>query len=115
VVEVRDVKGFAVGLALVLSLVVSPLVAGEAVAKSHVSVGIGFGSPVYAAPYYPAPPVYYAPAPAYVPPPTYYYPPSTVIVPSPGYYELSPDDYGARPIYKRSWWHHEDQDYDDDD
>ncbi|HKX08103.1 MAG TPA: hypothetical protein VJN67_07910 [Stellaceae bacterium] len=91
-----DVTRFALGLALVLGLLASPLVTGKAVAKSHVSVGIGFGGPVYGAPYYvpppvyavpyyTAPPVYYAPGPVYTPP-TYGYPPRTVIVPSPGYY-----------------------------
>jgi hypothetical protein len=108
-------KRFAVGVALVLSLLAAPLATGEAAAKSHVSVGIGFSGLVYATPDYPAPPVYYTPVPVYAPPPpTYYYPPSTVIVPSPGNYEPSSDDYASRPIYKRSW-HHEDQGDDDDD
>jgi hypothetical protein len=99
-----DVKGFALGLALVVGLIASPLVTGKAAAKSHVSVGIGFGGPVYGAPYDTAPPVYYAPAPVYTPP-TYvyppYYPPQTVIVPSPRYYAPT-----------RSW---QGEDEDDDD
>ena len=63
----RTVNTLTFGTAL--ALLASMLAAGEAEAKSHISVGIAIGAPIYAAPYDPAPPVYYAP-----PPPAYYAP-----------------------------------------
>jgi hypothetical protein len=101
------VKRLAVGVVLVLGA--STLVAGKAEAKSHISVGIIFGAPVYEQPYYPAP-AYYAPAPVYVAPPQmYYYPPPTVIETPPTVYYAPLPGYYARPIYERRW-HREDDD-----
>jgi hypothetical protein len=100
------------GGALALGLLASTLAAGDAEAKSHISVGIGFGfgAPVYAAPYtYEPQPFYYAPAPVYVPPPTYYYyaPPPVVAPPPVYYYEPAPAYYAPRPVY---WRHARDDD-----
>ena len=57
------------------------------------AVGIGsalLSPPVYAAPVYAPPPVYYAP-----PPPVYYAPPPVVYAPAPyGYYAPAPAYYG---------------------
>ena len=65
------------GLAIIagLALVMSALGPGRAEAGTSVSVGVGFGAPVYAPPpvYY-APPGYYYPAPVAVPVVPYAYP-----------------------------------------
>jgi hypothetical protein len=97
------VKRFAFGAVLVLGVAAITLVASRAEAKSHFSIGIGFGTPVYAEPYYYPAPAYYAPAPVYVAPrPTYYYPAPVYYTPTPGYYV-------PHPIYERRW-HREDDD-----
>ena len=104
------VKRVALSAVLAVGLVASMLLAGKAEAKSHISVSIGFGAPVYAESYYVAPPVYYAPAPVYVvPPPSYYYPPPALVSPPPPpvYYVPPPVYYAPRPIFVRpayGWW-----------
>ncbi len=110
----RTVSTLTFGTAL--ALLAALLAAGEAEARSHISVGIAIGAPMYAAPYYPAPPVYYAPPPVYYepapvyvpPPPVYYYPPPAYYAP-PGYYAPPPAYYAPRPIY---WRHGGDEDDD---
>jgi hypothetical protein len=54
----------------------------SSLASAHVTVGIGIGGPIVAAPYYAPPPVVYGPPAYYGPPPVYY-------------------GYGPRPRY----WH----------
>src|SRR5258708_35702779 len=113
--RMRTVNTLTFGSAL--ALLASMLAAGEAEAKSHISVGIAIGAPMYAAPYYPAPPVYYAPPPVYYepapvyvpPPPAYYYPPPAIVVPPPASYAPPPAYYAPRPIY---WRHGDDEDDD---
>ncbi|HEX2828353.1 MAG TPA: hypothetical protein VHP37_18510 [Burkholderiales bacterium] len=57
-----------------------------AYAGSHVHFGVGFGFPVYPAPYYYPPPAYYYPPPVYVQPapaPVYIEPPQAAAPPAP--------------------------------
>ena len=54
----RGINKQAVSAALAVGLFASAFVADKAEANSHISVGIGFGVPVYVEP---AAPVYYAP------------------------------------------------------
>jgi hypothetical protein len=101
------VRKFAFGAVFVLGAAAVTLAASRAEAKSHFSLGIDFGGPVYAQPYYDYPaPAYYAPAPVYVAPrPAYYYPP-----PPPVYYAPAPAYYAPHPIYERRWHHEDDED-----
>lgn len=62
-----------------VGLTIAALAPWPAMARSDVSVSIGFGLPVYVSPE----PVYYAPPP---PPPRYYYAPRPVAVYSAPYY-----------------------------
>ena len=100
------------GLAIIagLALVASAVGAERAEAGTSVSVGVGFGAPVYAPPVYyapPPPPAYYAPAPVYVAPPAYgYVAPPVVFRPAPpvayyGYYGPYRHWHGPRPV--RYW------------
>jgi len=100
------VRRLAFGAAFVLGAAAVTLAASRAEAKSHFSLGIDFGGPVYAQPYYDYPaPAYYAPAPVYVAPrPAYYYPPPPV------YYAPAPAYYAPHPIYERRWHHEDDED-----
>ena len=99
------VRRFAFAAVLVLGAAAVTLAASKAEAKSHFSLGIDFGAPVYAQPYYDyPPPIYYAPAPVYVAPrPAYYYPPPVYYAPAPAYYV-------PHPIYERRWRPEEDDD-----
>lgn len=113
----RGIRSLAYNGAIVVALAASSLVASKAEARSHIDVGIGFGfaAPVYASPYYPSSPVYYAPAPVYAPPPpAYYYRPAPVFVERPpAYYAPGYYGYGARPVYGWSRRHHHHHDDDD--
>jgi hypothetical protein len=107
------VKRFALGAVFALGVVAAILVAGRAEAKSHISVGIGFGAPVYAQPYYYPAPAYYAPAPVYVAPqPNYDEPPPGVIESPPPVYYAPPRGYYyvPRPIYERRAYREDDDD-----
>jgi len=100
------VRRLAFGAVLVLGGAAVTLVASRAEAKSHFSLGIDFGAPVYAQPYYDYPaPAYYAPAPVYVAPrPAYYYPPPPV------YYAPAPVYYAPPPIHEPRWHREDDED-----
>ena len=96
-------KGWAVIAVLALAALTLPLTARRADARTHVIVGIGFGSgpPTYVTPAYAPPPVYYPPPPAYVaPPPVYSYAPPAAVVepPAVSYYYAPPRYYVPQPI-----------------
>lgn len=93
--SLANIAAFGVGL-----IVASTLGGGEAEAKSHISVGVGFvfAEPAYVSPYYP-------------PPLTYYYPPAPVVVtPPPVYYAPGYYGYAVRPVY--AWPRYRDDDDD---
>jgi hypothetical protein len=95
-------KRFATAAVVLITVMASPLLATQANARTHFSVGLAFGGPVFAPP---PPPVYYAPAPVYVSPPAYtYVPPAVVVEPAPVVTYDPPRYYVPQPVYAPAYY-----------
>ena len=95
-------KRFATAAVVLITVLASPLLATQANAGTHFSVGLAFGEPVFAPP---PPPVYYAPAPVYVQPPAYtYVPPAVVVEPAPVVTYAPPPYYVPQPVYAPAYY-----------
>ncbi len=93
----RFATGRVAAAVLALGLGIAGLLATAPAAEARIVVGLGFGFPLFPAPYYyyPPPPVYYAPPPVYyTAPPAYYTAPPAAAYPAPATAPVAADQAG---------------------